>query len=880
MPVAHLIELPNDVLLVLADILPDAAINVLTQTSRRFSATFNHVLYSRNARQQNSLALQWAAYYGVVGTVRKALAAGADLDSRRLPPRHPRHNIHRAFYEASDARKKIPYHTALTIAALEGRLEIASILIEAGAIVDVDPKKNYDSTPFTAAIQGDHLDMVKLLIATGNIHFDSFAKYGINILTQAVITSSIDLIRYILPSVRGADLHAPMMPTPLILAVKSQRLDVVKLLLSSENITPDTADDHGRTALAWAAAATDDTTGAVLELLLNSGLFNLNSTDRRGRTPISLAASSGNGKAVSLLLARPDVDPNIADNGGLTPIFHALPHSHIMGMFLQSSQVTIQLDALFRAACRKASTNVLKQLLKFNLGHHNTADETSSTWLHVAATHGQIDTVKLLLKQNDIDINQQRADGFTPLLCAVEGKHRAATNALLQANADVNITTQKGWSALCYASQGNNIALVEELLRRRSDISKTIDTGETALHIACRHGGPKVVQVLLAHGADPMLHANTNQTPLHIACVSRREPIVELLLAKIPYAHALLRTGRTPLHDACESGHVSIVKLLLEHGADPNATLEDGTTPLEMASRGNSLIAKLLLERGANPQQLTSVGATLLHAACEHNSLDAASLLIEYCANTNAIDNTGSTPLHNACIGGSSALVGMLVKHGAAVTAVKHDGSTPLHLVCRRQWPDQAAVATILLENGANASARMRDGQTPLHMACTSISYELVQLLVAHGSDVLAEFFDVTTAQSITPVHLVCRLMPGTTALSLLLQKMERPYAAVWSTGWTPLHEAAQSLNSEAVLLLLTHGANPNTAADNGRTALHQVLAHSLLEDATIQRRARQVVSDLLATGKVNVNQRDNSGKTALSEADDAPEALRELLQS
>lgn len=881
MPVAHLAELPNDVLLMLADILPDATIDALAQTSCRFSAIFGHVLYSRNARQQNSLALQWAAYYGVIGTVKKALSAGADPDSRRLPPRHPRHNVHRSFYEASDARKRIPYHTVLTIAALVGRLEIASLLIEAGATIDVDPKESYGSTPFSAAIQGDHLEMAKLLIATGSIHFDSLAKSGINILTQAVATSGIDLIRYILPRVKGADLHAPMMPTPLILAVKSQRLDVIQLLLNSENVTPDIADEHGRTALAWAAAATEDATGSVLQLLLNSGLFNPNSTDRQGRTPISLAAMLGNGVAVSLLLARPDVDPNIADKGGLTPILHGLPHRDITAMLVESSKVTIQIDALFRVACEKASTDVLKQLLGLDLHHHNATDETGSTWLHAAAAHGHVDIVKLLLKRNDIRIDQQRLDGFTPLLCAVQGKRKGATNALLQAGADINITTRNGWSALCYASQGSNITLVVELLRRRSDLSTTTNLGETALHIACRHGEPKVVQVLLAHGADPTLHANTNQTPLHIACISHRERIVKLLLAKIPHAHSILRTGRTPLHDACESGHAAIAKLLLDHGADPVAELEDGTTPLEMACRGHSLIAKGLLERGASPHQATSSGGTLLHKACEHNSIDVASLLIEHSANPNAIDSTGSTPLHNACLNGSLTLVRMLVKHGAAVTAVKQDGSTPLHHVCGRiQGPNQAVVAQILLENGANASAMMHDGQTPLHMACTSMSHKLVHMLLVHGADALAEYLDITTAQRVTPVHLACRLMPGTRALSLLLQKMERPYAAVWATGWTPLHEAATSLNSEAVLLLLTHGANPNTAADNGRTALHQVFIQSRLEDATIQKSARDVVLALLATGKLNVNQRDNSGNTALSEAADAPESLRELLQN
>ncbi|KAJ2982250.1 hypothetical protein NQ176_g1511 [Zarea fungicola] len=354
MPVAEFAQLPNDVLLVLVDILSDSTINALAQTSHRFYATFNYALYSHNAHQCSSLALQWAAFHGVVGTVKKALAAGADPNSRRMHPHNKHFDVsHRHIYETSAAGRSIPYHTSLTIAASGGRLQIASLLIAAGASVDVVPWKNHDNAPLLAAIQGDHIEMAKLLISTGKIHFNSLVKYGINILTHAVASSSIELIRYILGGVKDADLHQPMKPTPLILAVQNQRLDVIMLLLDSKNVTPALVDDRGLTALAWAAVTTSDATGSVFRLLLDSGQFDPNITDRQGRTAISLAAGVGNHVVVSLLLALPNIDPNIVDREGLAPIFHALPHKDVMNTLMTSSKVTIPVDALFRFASEK-----------------------------------------------------------------------------------------------------------------------------------------------------------------------------------------------------------------------------------------------------------------------------------------------------------------------------------------------------------------------------------------------------------------------------------------------------------------------------------------------------------------------------------------------
>ncbi len=43
---------------------------------------------------------------------------------------------------------------------------------------------------------------------------------------------------------------------------------------------------------------------------------------------------------------------------------------------------------------------------------------------------------------------------------------------------------------------------------------------------------------------------------------------------------------------------------------------------------------------------------------------------------------------------------------------------------------------------------------------------------------------------------------------------------AAQQAGFTPLHEAAQSGNLQAAILLLSHGAKINVKADNGKTPL------------------------------------------------------------
>lgn len=879
---ASLAQLPNDLLLVLADFLPDASINALTQTTRRFLQTLEHVLYVRNVRERNSSALPWAAGVGLLSTVKKALAAGADPNSRRSwSGSNPYAANGLVDMYHSIPLDNTPYTNPLASAALLGRLDVVSTLIDAGASVNSDPQDSHDIAPLLAAIEGGHLETMKLLIRSGGIDIDHYisSRYRWNLLSIAVRKQAVEIARYLLATMKHPDAEFDLTGTPLTAAIKTRDIEMIKIILKSGRIDPDKADATGCTALMWAAGI-PNTDATAVQLFLNTDGVKINAVNSSGRTAISLAAETSNTGAVDALLAMPGIDPTISDNSGKQPIEYALRNCYfpIVDRFMASESYKPDMGVLFRIACELDLTAFIKTLLNLNRDKKLASDASGNSWLHTAASFGRTEAVKLLLKRKDIDINQQSFYGATPLLCALDKRRRAVITVLLRAGADVNITSRDGRSALFYATESSSEALTEDLLQRGARVGAVTDTGDSALHQACKNGQTKVVQVLLDHGADPVLRAHDGRTPLHNACTGRWEQTVQLLLSRIPRSHAILTTGRTPLHDSCRAGHTGISKLLVEHGADPLARLDDGTTPLEYTCNGFPLIAQMLLEKGADPHQINSRGVTLLYQACRQNTPKVAALLLEHGADPNRVESGGNSPFIEACRQGSVALIRTLIKHGGDVTSARADGTTALHQICSLTgYVSQVSVVKLMIEKGADVNKRTQEGFTPLHWACRR-GRDLVPLLVATGADTMAEYVDPSTSRALTPVHMACSSRMDVSDIAMLLEKTDAPIVDIWASGWTPLHEAATATDAAAVELLLKHGLNPMAVAENGRTPLHQLFTFTNLRRAHHQKAAAQIISALMATGKMDINHKDDEGLTAFELAHDAPEVLRALM--
>ena len=130
--------------------------------------------------------------------------------------------------------------------------------------------------------------------------------------------------------------------------------------------------------------------------------------------------------------------------------------------------------------------------------------------LATATYKGQMDMVRELLNNKDIDINEITACdmtsptmGYTPLMCAVEGGHIEIVKLLLSKGADVNTKSGRG----------------------------------TALHVAVERGHAEIVRLLLDNGADlsiigsPGPASNSLRgTPLQIAQEKGQNTIIARML--------------------------------------------------------------------------------------------------------------------------------------------------------------------------------------------------------------------------------------------------------------------------------------------------------------------------------------------------------------
>ena len=92
---------------------------------------------------------------------------------------------------------------------------------------------------------------------------------------------------------------------------------MVKLLLAKDGVDLDSKDKDGRTPLSLAARIGHE---AVVKLLLAKDGVDPDSEDICGRTPLSYTAGNGHEAVVELLLAKDDVDPDSTNDEDRTPL--------------------------------------------------------------------------------------------------------------------------------------------------------------------------------------------------------------------------------------------------------------------------------------------------------------------------------------------------------------------------------------------------------------------------------------------------------------------------------------------------------------------------------------------------------------------------------
>ncbi|XP_076445109.1 uncharacterized protein LOC143283010 [Babylonia areolata] len=429
--------------------------------------------------------------------------------------------------EAQDKQGISPLH----MAAIHNQLEIACMLIEAGAnLRSID---NEQSTPLHYACTEGNVELVQTLFEAGaktpeawvmisNMVTDQDIE-GSSCLHLAVDSGHYEVAKMVLE--KRAEVNRPRKHYmyPLHLAAMSGDIRIARLLVEN-SARIDVVNDEQATALHKAASLNHT---EVVKFLVDRGA-RINRRDKDNYTPLLLAATYGHTETVELLLQK-GADYSAVDKYDKTVVYLAAEEN--------------KLEVLSKLL----SYPPLKKLI-------NTSDQYDTSPLHIAAQQGYLDIVKELLKHG-ADIDSKNEEEQTPVhLAAKFGR----TN------------------------------IVREIVR----MDKTVlhdedDNSNTALHLAAQYGHNKVAEVLLELGADVSARNYSQWTPLDLAASKGWTKTCSVLLNNDAPVDPTDKNKTTPLHLAARYGHPRVVELLLDWDADVALEDTEGYNCLDLAIENN-----------------------------------------------------------------------------------------------------------------------------------------------------------------------------------------------------------------------------------------------------------------------------------------------------
>ncbi len=394
--------------------------------------------------------------------------------------------------------------TALSVAALWGHTEVVQVLMKAA---EADKKRLDLEGALRSAVYAGNVDIVRQLIAAG-AEVDGprmwcwrtlqrrlrLPREGLpmSLMSLGILAERKDTISIW----RWCRKKQPWEETPLSLAIKIERWDIIDLLLDAGADINIIAHEHDNPL--GLAARIGDT--ELMQHLIDRGADVNGAPDVY--TPLVAAAQEGCAGSVRFLLDH-GADVNAVAKG-YTPLSAGARHAHeqfvpIARILLDAGADVNAVAGLYTPLVAAATAECIDGVrLLLEVGADVNRATRKYTPLIVAARTGNTELIRLLLEAG-ADVNAEAGSNTPLVIAAYEGKIEIV-RLLLEAGADVNRATQGATPLIAAASHAGNAQVVKLLLEAGANVNAEAD-GKTALTVALARGDLALAHSLRRAGA-------------------------------------------------------------------------------------------------------------------------------------------------------------------------------------------------------------------------------------------------------------------------------------------------------------------------------------------------------------------------------------------
>ena len=185
-------------------------------------------------------------------------------------------------------------------------------------------------------------------------------------------------------------------------------------------------DKHGYTIAHWVAL--DGNVELLRYLIERNAPIDLPCLGIQGPHPIHWASRKGHTAIIQLLLQTGVVQVNTADFKGLTPLMTASMYGrcisacYLLGMGAQHHLTDINGDTALHWAAYKGHIEIIQILVNSGVDLQKT-DNFGSTPLHLSCLSGNIQCVRILCQKRNLDLQPKDKNEKTPLMLAQSHRH-------------------------------------------------------------------------------------------------------------------------------------------------------------------------------------------------------------------------------------------------------------------------------------------------------------------------------------------------------------------------------------------------------------------------------------------------------------------------